>query len=94
MVLYPSKSPVENACDAYAPDGAISAKFPSGETNARTTRIARKKRNSGFSTFPIHVRISPGLSEKNSTTPKKSRENTASPTVCPAPGRTRSIPTV
>ena len=67
---------------------------PRGAVSARSTSTARKARNSGLSTLPTQVRISPGRSEKKSTAPKNTSEKTASASVWPVSGSIRWMPTV
>ena len=46
-----------------------------GFTRAVTSMIPKKRRNAGFRNFPTESRILEGFREKNSTAPKKHREN-------------------
>ena len=68
---------MKNAPVSYEAAGATSLIEPIGEMRAATIKIARQQRNTGLRNLPIHVMIFPGLSEKVSTTAKKSSENTA-----------------
>ena len=72
----------------------MSATEASGAVRARTTSTAKKQRNSGLSTLPIQVKISPGRSEKKSTAAKNTSEKMASASVWPVAGSSRWMPTV
>ena len=56
-----------------------------GRNSAAATSAAKKTRNSGVSTLPTQVRISPEFSERTSTARKNRSEKTTSTTSVYAP---------
>ncbi len=59
--------------EQYSPVGAELETEPIEATKHATTRTARNARNSGLMILPTLVRMSGGLSAKNSTAAKKHR---------------------
>lgn len=72
-VLYPSKKPLNKACDWYCLLIGASDMPPNGWIKANNKIIANNTKNTGFKNLPIYSKILDGFLAKNHAITKKTK---------------------